>query len=559
MRNIREVYALASARYNEFAPVNALPTELLSKIFENLAWMDPENQLSESEVDWVNVMLVCQRWRSVALQTPKLWTRISFDGGEPLGSFLERSRGSSLHVFGHLKRQDETQISRIRQLLAPPHLARLNKLEVDVYPDPSPHILERTDDVVAQILSEEHSYAPQLEVLSLESPQTRMDTKHIKLSFSFISSRAPNLRELRLTSCFFPWDARSSSLRSLTLIFKRLESQLAFPFTLDDILKSLAVMPNLEKLETLNSLPALKTDGLVFIDNHEVVHMPRLSYLALNGEDGACWELWALLETHPSAVIDVKVYRDRPVEVIAAALSRHTQRLDYPPYVELKLDHTNDGLDVCLTAASPHSSIRLLINVRSFRQSIQHILRVMPLEGLEALAIAGYTHSWDFEGAASCLATAISVRRIELSGTICVANFCSLFLPFRILYEDHPSFPDIPLAKLEEVHITEANLTTRFMPHPDFLQPIGGCFVLALKYRHERECGLRRLVVKQCNVRKGLLQACENLVEQLDWDGEEAGMGSTADSDDTEDSDDSNSADGHAYSDSDNNSLDSDD
>ncbi|KAF5371400.1 hypothetical protein D9615_009679 [Tricholomella constricta] len=90
----------------ERPPVNWLPPELLGDIF--LAVVDQEDSETGSTAKptsrhpTIALSHVCERWRSVALSTPRLWSRISCEGAEPMGdmqrTFVRRSCTAPLDV-----------------------------------------------------------------------------------------------------------------------------------------------------------------------------------------------------------------------------------------------------------------------------------------------------------------------------------------------------------------------------------------------------------------------------------------------------------------------------
>ncbi|KAJ8523259.1 hypothetical protein ONZ45_g353 [Pleurotus djamor] len=79
--------------------VSRLPTEVLSIIFEYLAALESRQEYSRTHARWMRVTKVCRLWRSVAINTPRLWGTIYFDNKLELAElFLERSKSAPLHI-----------------------------------------------------------------------------------------------------------------------------------------------------------------------------------------------------------------------------------------------------------------------------------------------------------------------------------------------------------------------------------------------------------------------------------------------------------------------------
>ncbi|KZS91455.1 hypothetical protein SISNIDRAFT_550989, partial [Sistotremastrum niveocremeum HHB9708] len=116
---------------NEFTPISLLPAELLSKIF--LHYVDDMDTVGFSELPF---MLVCFRWRALALNTPRLWKdEIRLDRSQTHSDFFVRLTGEAalkLHLPGqmfHAKRATE-QLPYAKDLLKRT-IHRLEKLRVE--------------------------------------------------------------------------------------------------------------------------------------------------------------------------------------------------------------------------------------------------------------------------------------------------------------------------------------------------------------------------------------------------------------------------------------------
>ncbi|KZV64136.1 hypothetical protein PENSPDRAFT_548940, partial [Peniophora sp. CONT] len=77
---------LLRRRRNALSPVNCLHPEILTSIFAYLVDLEPPNKLRT--LGWVRITHVCNLWRTVALDDPRLWSCITFTFG---GSWVEES------------------------------------------------------------------------------------------------------------------------------------------------------------------------------------------------------------------------------------------------------------------------------------------------------------------------------------------------------------------------------------------------------------------------------------------------------------------------------------
>ena len=95
-------------RHNSFVRVNRLPPELLAEIFlhcQGKGWdLKPERsgtamyRVTAPPLRWIFVTAVCNHWRQVALQTPRLWSHINLQYPQFAGYSLELAKRSPLYL-----------------------------------------------------------------------------------------------------------------------------------------------------------------------------------------------------------------------------------------------------------------------------------------------------------------------------------------------------------------------------------------------------------------------------------------------------------------------------
>ncbi|KAF6761914.1 hypothetical protein DFP72DRAFT_957668, partial [Ephemerocybe angulata] len=96
-----ELWALRCC-HNAVTLTCRLPPEILARIFLDLAsmglssWYAPNYRVS---VSWLRVTFVCRHWRSVALQSPSLWSNIVFSNTNLAETMLTRSKGAPLTIW----------------------------------------------------------------------------------------------------------------------------------------------------------------------------------------------------------------------------------------------------------------------------------------------------------------------------------------------------------------------------------------------------------------------------------------------------------------------------
>ena len=77
-KQISEDEALGGSRIPRDAPVCMLHYELLAEVFQRVLFGGCSTSEADQE-ELVNLTLTCRRWRNVAINTPRFWSRIAFD------------------------------------------------------------------------------------------------------------------------------------------------------------------------------------------------------------------------------------------------------------------------------------------------------------------------------------------------------------------------------------------------------------------------------------------------------------------------------------------------
>lgn len=226
--------------------ITGLPVEIFIRILLEAAftWNDDatESQDPNCPYAWIVVTHVCHYWRTVALDTPSLWTRIfaSVAGSDCLRAFLERSKQLPLDVFAFAVytqaiNNNSKVSSALRTLL--PECYRFRSFEI--YGE------EACDTFLG------FSYpdgAPLLETLSVSDHNFGLP--YVGPPVTFLDHGLPSLTKLELTN----W--RVGSLAEISC--PRLRSLSVYdpgnPFTVSDWTAFLSTTPLLETMDTRDAI-----------------------------------------------------------------------------------------------------------------------------------------------------------------------------------------------------------------------------------------------------------------------------------------------------------------
>ena len=84
IKKVHDILRLLEERRNTASPINRLPTETLTSIFDGLQdyhkFHDIFPAVSQAELatshSWIVVTCICQHWHTIALSTPMLWKNL---------------------------------------------------------------------------------------------------------------------------------------------------------------------------------------------------------------------------------------------------------------------------------------------------------------------------------------------------------------------------------------------------------------------------------------------------------------------------------------------------
>lgn len=255
-------------RINEAVPVAVIPPEVLAETFAYLpgAWHQP------MDFEWLAVTHVCHHWREVALNTPRLWTRINLHKNlDILQEYLARSKQAPLEVTGGGYNTHTCLLSPQICLV----LSEIHRIQAwDLFMS--------HEVLVAVTKSLIHSSTTYLKVLQVTCDATSCDPDGEEedsdfLSTLFASVTMPSLENLFLEVCTLDW---SNTVLPLTLTSLTVTG--GTPGTTADVVRAVSGLPLLERLnlfQVIHSPPESEMSVLPIATYH-LSHLKELTITA---------------------------------------------------------------------------------------------------------------------------------------------------------------------------------------------------------------------------------------------------------------------------------------
>lgn len=225
------------------SPIQRLPDELLSVIFE-IGVLDRNE---EDSIMLSSLMLVCQYWRDVAVNTPTLWSYIVTGTHHAIDRArlkLERSKSVPLHVVVDFSPRMEygsvTTETLVHAMdLLRPSIWRWKTFHLTVPNRPQAHAT----------LMRCRERAPLLEVLSVRVCHSMQEDHYSSPPIPLFDGRTPRLRSCSFTSFNFNWDL---NLVSRLRVLKLGGYWNGFAPSVDVILGIIRACPHLEEFALRN-------------------------------------------------------------------------------------------------------------------------------------------------------------------------------------------------------------------------------------------------------------------------------------------------------------------
>jgi hypothetical protein len=290
-------------RRNALAPISRLPPETIAIIFSFLSLPREYVRLLTGDKQdvrsWLRVSHVCHRWREIALNQPRFWSRIDFTTLTSAGAteVLSRSKMAPLELEANLScaHWGGDRVGAFGKQLSSPvsHISRLNVT---------------ADFADLQMIIEQlASPAPVLEWLSLivddQCHLRRMGIpSNAVIPRNLCDGTAPRLSRLQLDHCDISWT--SPLFKSLRILELQMLSQPARP-CLEEWLDAMEQMSQLETLIVNHATPSAPTVGTPCPEPTRVITHPSLTQLNLAASASDC--TFALAHLILPALIRIRV------------------------------------------------------------------------------------------------------------------------------------------------------------------------------------------------------------------------------------------------------------
>ncbi|KAF9564251.1 hypothetical protein CPC08DRAFT_705425 [Agrocybe pediades] len=242
----QEILALMTQR-NTYAPISRLPPELITLIFD---WYKKVESIStkfqySQPLRWTRCTHVCRLWRTIALNSPTLWTDIDLNHLNWAKEALVRSRMAALKIsfqlMGFPGDNSTTELakdiirqgSRLKDLSIRSHRPARGKIE--------------------EILRSFPRSTPNLQ--SLEITHVSRSTKIICLPSDRLCD-AEKLQRLSITGCGIDWVHHILNKKTLTVL-KLVNITSTSTISMPQFLQSLGDMRSIQTLELKNAFSIL--------------------------------------------------------------------------------------------------------------------------------------------------------------------------------------------------------------------------------------------------------------------------------------------------------------
>ena len=320
-------------RLNAMAPISVLPPEVLSEIFAALAHSSYSPQgrpgfRSQSAYDWITVTHVCRAWRNIALDTPRLWSRVILSGLDITQEVIARSKRAPLWVTAYMTCLDDPRKTLLDSIMR--ESSRLKELDL-VGPAQAFESFSTLPMGPATIL--------ETLILCEGSPYDLDDVlfPHNPSLPVLFQGQTPNLRHLLLNRIGVKWDNPifCSTLTHLTVVVQYDANPSFSTGTFSQLLSALENMHALERLELNEAIPRLRKDLDGLPAPQCTVELPHLRELVIASGVRECADFLNHVSLPATARLRVTAATEEGVEPLVRVFSAHLARS--PPLLTVSL------------------------------------------------------------------------------------------------------------------------------------------------------------------------------------------------------------------------------
>ncbi|KAI1793446.1 hypothetical protein LXA43DRAFT_942252 [Ganoderma leucocontextum] len=409
-------------RMNALVPISKLPPEILSAIFTEVAIKHYTGRPSRPcygaatlPYKWITLTHVSRSWRTIALNTPRFWSRIVLSRPDLTREILARSKNAPLWVTANMSYVDEPQRALLDTIMK--ESSRLKELSI-----------AGPARVLENLYPRWTGQANVLESLSL-SDNNVFDSVRIPILHEHPSvpvlfqGITPNLRRLTIHHIAVGWDNPifCSTLTSLTVVFKR--DNISDRGYFGQLMRALANMSALESLELNEGVPPLK-DPRNLLASVRRVTLPNLRKLSLISDALNCADFLRFVTLPPNTHLLVTGRTpERGAEELVRAFSQHLARSK--PLLTARLAPVNSAqvyvrgwwtfLEGDIVDRSlPAPDVELYLDALPHSRVMEHLMtRATFLARVRRLEIQPSFSPWDWHG---LFTRAPELRVLSVSG-----------------------------------------------------------------------------------------------------------------------------------------------
>ncbi|KAF9259883.1 hypothetical protein L218DRAFT_1079644 [Marasmius fiardii PR-910] len=269
---------LEKSRPNALTAIFCLPDEILIKIFAYCLSYEPYKD------SWIDLAIshVCRDWRSVALETPTLWSCPDFRVPKLAREMLTRSKMAPLDIVWKTK-GSTSENNQLAIYEAFSHISRFVSLSL-------------TTAINLQYLIEDPNLvksAPLLQSLYLEDLSESLGEGGHRvvggaffLPTSFLGNDAPHLKHFVVKGPCVSWESSLLRQNLTTLIIRHSRPIPGYLPKCDYFLQILECMPSLEELQLDHAVPKRPTKFIPSSDQR-TVSLPHLRRVTLSSAPAA--------------------------------------------------------------------------------------------------------------------------------------------------------------------------------------------------------------------------------------------------------------------------------
>ncbi|KAL1949333.1 hypothetical protein VTO73DRAFT_8214 [Trametes versicolor] len=433
------------SRLNTLTPIGSLPPELLSEILVCGVIDEDDRYPSDhysTRLAWIKLTHICRHFRSVALSTPRFWSRLRLTKSDVFAELLARSKSAPLHIKAHIDMSTNRGDRTLALEMLLPHSHRIKELHID---GPSKLLQSFCTKTISPFDTLE-----KLDLLAAFDGYSIRPSEHdmrLRVAAPILASSGPppRLRHLELRRFPFRWDDPFFSSQTLTtLVVTGIDGRSARGNTFPDVGSFDMLFSTLEalapRLEALTIEDAIPKEGLAVGSPIQLplplrtIPLLSITSIRLAGDAAYVAHLLNHISSPSTASLHVAVRNHlgskELAQVIAAHMSNRT------PFLSVTLDRS--GPDPLILSAWTHlGPARDALLQVTFNSTVARDYVVPVLQGSGALFAR--------------------VQRLTIAGLFALIKWATVFTRF-------PSIQTLVLDEHPYGDILSALTTTRHLP-----------------------------------------------------------------------------------------------